>query len=448
MTSQLNTLPTAPQPSVEQQQHKRLRDLIAVNFGNTLEWYDWTIYTIFAPFFAAQFFNSANEASALLATLAVFAVGFVTRPLGGLLFGMYADRRGRKVSLTLAMSLTAGGSLFIAVAPTYANVGLAASLLLLVARLVQGLAHGGEMGTSVTYLVERAPAGRRALWGSTSWISVIAGTMLATGVGLAVNAGLTSEQTAAWGWRVAFGLGGVLAVYALYLRRRLAETDVFEKTAGSESENHQDRADAPARQPIGRRLAHNWRGVLIVMGLSAGGSITFYTWLIFAPTYAQVAKGQDATSALAAGLLAQVVFLVAIPTLGLLADRVGRKPLLYAFGIGFIALAFPLDAMIQGGFWSLFGAMSLALLVMACLFAVNGAVWAEVFPTHTRAAGVAAPLSFATAIFGGTAPYLNTWLSGNGMHHLFTGYLVVIAAVTLLTAWWAPETKDYALDRS
>jgi MHS family alpha-ketoglutarate permease-like MFS transporter len=431
-------------PTTRTIERKRVRDLIAVNFGNTLEWYDWTIYTIFAPFFAAQFFQSDNQASALLATLAVFAVGFVTRPLGGLLFGMYADRRGRKVSLTLAMSITAAGSLLIAAAPTYANVGLAASLLLLFARLVQGLAHGGEMGTSVTYLVERAPQHRRALWGSTSWISVITGTMLATSVGLVVNATLTAEQTATWGWRAAFGIGGVLALYALYLRRRLDETDVFHNT----TRTTRDLPQAPARQPIGRRLARNWRGVLIVMGLSAGGSIMFYTWLIFAPTYAQVAKGQDATTALTAALLAQVVFLVAIPLFGLLADRIGRKPLLYAFGIGFVALSFPLDAMIQGTFLSLFAAMSLALLILACLFAVNGAVWAEVFPTHTRAAGVAAPLSFATAIFGGTAPYLNTYLSQNGLHNVFTGYLVAIAALTLVTAWWAPETKDYALDRA
>lgn len=429
----------------DEHSHRRLRDLIAVNFGNTLEWYDWTIYTIFAPFFAAQFFNPENKTSALLATLAVFAVGFVTRPLGGLVFGMYADRAGRKVSLTLAMSLTAGGSLLIAVAPTYGNVGLLASVILVLARLVQGLAHGGEMGTSVTYLVERAPRNRRALWGSTSWVSVIAGTMLATGVGLLVNATLTDEQTAAWGWRVAFGLGGLLALYAVFLRRRLSETEVFEKTAGTTD------SGAVVARPHGsivERLRKNWRGVLIVMGLSAGGSITFYTWLIFAPIYAQVAKGQDATSALAAGLLAQVVFLVAVPSFGLLSDRVGRKPLLYAFGLGFVVLAYPLDAMIDGTFVTLFLAMSVALVVMACLFAVNGAVWAEVFPTHTRAAGVAFPLSFATAIFGGTAPYLNTYLSGNGMHHLFVGYLVAVAALTLLTAWWAPETKDLDLDRT
>lgn len=432
--------PTDVRPTGENGSGNRLRDLVAVNFGNTLEWYDWTIYTIFAPFFAAQFFNPQNEASALLSTLAVFAVGFVTRPLGGLLFGIYADRRGRKLSLTLAMSLTAAGSLLIAVAPTYGRVGLLASVLLVFARVVQGLAHGGEMGTSVTYLVERAPQNRRALWGSTSWVSVIAGTMLATCVGLLVNAVLTTEQTSAWGWRVAFGLGGLLALYAVYLRRRLVETDVFESTASEE-------VPTARRESIGRRLLTNWRGVLIVVGLSAGGSITFYTWLIFAPTYAQVAKGQDATSALAAGLLAQVVFLIAIPTLGLLSDRIGRKPLLYAFGIGFVALAYPLDALIQGSFWSLFAAMALALLVMACLFAVNGAVWAEVFPTHVRAAGVAFPLSFSTAIFGGTAPYLNTSLSGDGQHHLFVGYLVAVAALTLVTAWWAPETKDVDLDR-
>lgn len=171
----------------------RVRDLIAVNAGNSLEWYDWTIYSIFAVSFAGQFFPSDDPTAALLSALAVFAVGFVTRPIGGWLFGRYADRRGRKVSLTLAMSITALGSLAIAVAPTYGVIGVGASLLLLVVRLVQGLAHGGEMGTSVTYLVERAPSGRRALWGSTSWVSVFIGTILATLTGLLVNGVLDAD---------------------------------------------------------------------------------------------------------------------------------------------------------------------------------------------------------------------------------------------------------------
>lgn len=423
---------------VDTQGH-RARDLIAVNAGNTLEWYDWTIYTIFAPYFASQFFRSDDSVSALLATLAVFAVGFITRPLGGWLFGRYADRRGRKTALTLAMAIVAIGSLVIAVSPTYGAVGVLASVILLLARLVQGLAHGGEMGTAVTYLVERAPAGRRALWGSSSWVSVILGTILATLTGLAVTSLLTEAQIESWGWRFAFGLGGILGLYALWLRRQIQETAKVETDA------------APAagpRKPLSERLRPHLSGVAIVMGLSAGGSIMFYTWLIFAPTYAQVARGQDPDSALAAALLAQAVFLVALPLMGLLGDRVGRRPMIIAFGVGFLALSFPLNRMIDGSFGGLFLAMTIALLLLACLFAVNGAVWAEVFPTAVRAAGVAAPLSLATAIFGGTAPYLNTWFASNDLQDVFIWYLMAVTAITLLTGLLAPETRHWKLDRA
>lgn len=416
----------------------RARDLVAVNAGNTLEWYDWTIYTIFAPYFATQFFRTDDSVSALLATLAVFAVGFVTRPLGGWLFGRYADRRGRKTALTLAMAIVAVGSLVIAVAPTYGSVGVLASVILLVARLVQGLAHGGEMGTAVTYLVERAPDGRRALWGSTSWVSVILGTMLASLTGLALTSQLSDSQLESWGWRVAFGLGGVLGLYALWLRRQIQETARVDAAPVTRAQ----------RGKLSERLRPHLSGVAIVMGLSAGGSIMFYTWLIFAPTYAQIARGQDAGSALAAGLLAQVVFLIALPLMGLLGDRVGRKPMIIAFGVGFIALSFPLNRMIDGSFGGLFLAMTIALLLLACLFGVNGAVWAEVFPTAVRAAGVAAPLSLATAIFGGTAPYLNTWFASNDLQDAFIWYLMGVAGITLLTGLLAPETRDWRLDRT
>jgi len=175
---------------------RSLKDMLAVNFGNALEWYDWNVYTIFAPVFAAQIFHADNPTSELLATLAVFAVGFVARPIGGYVFGAYADRVGRKRSLFAAMMITALGSLIIAFTPTYGTVGVLASVILVVARLLQGLAHGGEMGTSVTYLVERAPQGRRGLFGATSWVSVVVGTILATLVGLAINTLLSQEQVA------------------------------------------------------------------------------------------------------------------------------------------------------------------------------------------------------------------------------------------------------------
>lgn len=435
--------------NIAAEKSKRIRDLVAVNFGNTLEWYDWTIYSIFAPYFAVQFFNSDNPTSALLSTLAVFAVGFVTRPLGGFLFGAYADRAGRRKSLTVAMMLTAFGSIAIAIAPTYGSVGVLASVLLLTARLLQGLAHGGEMGTSVTYLVERAPQNRRALFGSTSWVSVVLGTILATITGLILTSSLPSDDMKAWGWRIAFGIGGVLGLYALYLRRRLTETDAFEKA--SHSGENQSTAEALPSDQSGsagapkRGLLHYWRSILIVFGLSAGGSVMFYTWLIFMPTYAQVHFNQDPSSALVASLIAQVFFLGAVLGAGWLGDRIGRKPMVIAFGVAFVLLTIPIYNLVDGTFGTLLVAMLAALTALALLFGVNGAVWAEVFPTRVRAAGVAGPLSFATAIFGGTAPYVNAALGQAGHQDWFLYYLVAVAGITLLTGILMRETKNNSL---
>ncbi|MFL4473395.1 MFS transporter [Paeniglutamicibacter sp. MACA_103] len=429
---------TASAPSA-----RRITDLIAVNFGNSLEWYDWTIYSIFAPYFAVQFFKPENAASALLATLAVFAVGFITRPLGGFLFGAYADRVGRRKSLTLAMLITAAGSLVIAFAPTYGTIGIAASVVLLLVRLVQGLAHGGEMGTSVTYLVERAPHGRRAFFGSTSWFSVVLGTILATLTGLILTANLSETDVREWGWRIAFGIGGVLGLYALYLRRRLTETDAFEETSKTAEPDAGETVAASRKQG----LLHHWKAILVVFGLSAGGSIMFYTWLIFMPTYAQLHHGQDASSTLTASLIAQVYFLGAVLLAGWLGDRIGRKPMVIAFGIGSVLLTIPIHSLVDGSFAGLLTALLAALTVMALLFGVNGAVWAEVFPTRVRAAGVAGPLSLATAIFGGTAPYINAALTQSGHADWFLFHLIAVAAITLATGILMRETKDSNLIR-
>lgn len=415
---------------------RRIRDMIAVNFGNALEWYDWNIYTIFAPIFAVQIFNPENPTSALLASLAVFAVGFVARPIGGFVFGAYADRVGRKKSLFVAMLLTASGSLIIAVTPTYAATGVLASVILVAARLMQGLAHGGEMGTSVTYLVERAPRGRRALFGSTSWVSVVIGTMIATLTGIAVNSLLDESQIADWGWRIAFGIGGLLGVYALYLRRLISETESFNKSESAEVET---RAEQGATKRSG--LFTHWRGLLIVFGLSAGGSLMFYTWLIYLPTHAQVQYGIGAATALTASLIAQVLFLVAIISAGLLGDRIGRKPMIITFGVAFIVLPFPVNLMLDGTFAMLLTVQLITLGALAILFGINGAVWSEVFPTHVRAKGVATTLSAATAIFGGTAPYIITALSDQGNFDWFLIYLMVVSAATLATGLLMRETK-------
>lgn len=413
---------------------RRLKDLVAVNFGNILEWYDWNIYTIFAPYFAAKFFIDDDPASALLSTLAVFAIGFIARPVGGFVFGRFADKAGRKQALFLAMMLTAGGSLVIGMAPTAASVGVWAAVILVGARLLQGLAHGGEMGTSMTYLVERAPNGKRALFGSTSWVSVVMGTMLATIIGLLLNIMLDESMIDSWGWRVPFLIGGVLGLYALWLRKNIVET----------SEGHTSTNDAISTAPLAEKsgIFGYWRGLLLIFVTSAGGSLMFYNWLLYLPTHAQIKFEQSPDSTLAASLVAQLIFLLMILLFGYLGDKVGRKPLVIGFSAGFIALTIPLYSILSGSFITLVVAMVVSLTVLAMLFGINGALWAESLPTKYRATGVATTLSLATAMFGGTAPYVNQWLSNADKDFWFQIYLIVVASVTLFAGLFAKETKD------
>lgn len=425
MTIHAQTAPTAAR--------RQRRDLVAVNIGNALEWFDWNIYSIFAAYFAAQFFATGDPISDLLSTLAVFAAGFVMRPIGGWLFGRIADERGRRFSLTLAIVLAAAGSLLIAVAPTFETVGAFAGVVLLVARLVQGLAHGGETGSAFTYLAEIAPRERRALWASSPWLGVGVGTMGATGLGVLMTAVFTQEQLAEFGWRIPFAIGSLIGLYAIWIRRRM-----------SESELHVEAKAAQPRRSFGevaRELRQNWRPLLTIVGLTISGVVAFYTWFIFAPGYAVREFGMDANASLVAGLLGQAVFLVAIPVMGALADRWGRRPVLLVFSIGFAVLAFPLEGLLGADPVRLWLAMAIGSVLLAANCAPLGAVFAELVPTRVRATIIGIGYATAGAILGGTAPYLNTWLSSTGRHGLFVGYMIVLCVISTIVAVVMTETR-------
>lgn len=421
---------------------RQKRDLLAVNIGNALEWFDWNIYAIFAPFFAAQFFVSGDPVSSLLATLAIFAVGFLMRPVGGWVFGRIADERGRRFSLTLAILLAAAGSLAIAVAPTFESVGAFAGLVLLLARLLQGLSHGGETGSAFTYLAEMAPRERRALWSSTPWLGVAAGTMLATATGVLLTALLTDEQMAEFGWRIPFGIGALLGLYAIYIRRTMSESKVHtEARATAQAAG----AEKPSFKAVLAELARERRGLLQIVGLTISGVVAFYTWFIFAPGYAVRAFGMDPNASLVAGLLGQAVFLVAVPVMGWLSDKYGRRAVLMVFAAGFAVLAFPLEGMLNGNPLSLFGTMAIGSVLLAANCAPLGAVFAELVPTRLRATLIGLGYATSGAVFGGTAPYLNTWFSSIDMHGAFVGYMIVLCLISALVIARMPETKGTEL---
>jgi len=416
--------PTAPRTSTR-------KTLIGTGIGNAVEWYDWAIYATFTPFIASQLFSKSDPASAVLSTLAIFAVGFVARPFGGFLFGWIGDRIGRKASMTLAVGLASVGSLMIGIAPTFAAVGAFASLMLLVARLVQGLAHGGELPSSQTYLSEMAPKEHRGFWATLIYTSGTVGILFGTLLGAVLNMALSTEAMNAWGWRVPFLIGAAMGLYALIMRSRLHETDVF---AGE--------ALAEKKAAIWPQIVRHRKQALQVIGLTVGLTVIYYIWGVVAPSYATTALKIDRGEALWAGVVGNIVFIAALPFWGKLADRIGRKKVLWAGAIGAGLLHFPMTALLKDSAWQLAVSMSVMLIFIAASAAIVPAVYAELFPTSIRTVGVGVPYSICVALFGGTAPYLQQWL-GTSLQspQLFNVYAVALLAVSALFVFTIPETK-------
>lgn len=423
-----------------------LRTLVGTGSGNALEWYDWQIYVVFAPLFASQFFNPNDPAAAMLSSMAIFAAGFLMRPLGGLLFGWLADRTGRRTAMTSSITCAAIGSLVIACAPTYATIGVGASLLVLFARLVQGLAHGGELPAAQTYITEMAPNGRRGRWSSLIYVSGTSGVLAGTLLSAILSSTLPQEQLTAWGWRVPFVIGGVLSLYSLYLRRQLSETENFEQDADAERSRD---AKAPARRirESFRGMWENRKACLRVIGLTVGVTVVYYTWTVSAPSFATTSRGVPQESAMWAGVVAYVAFIIMLPLYGMLADRIGRRPLMIFAAIGLSIVTIPLNHMIQGEAWQLCLAMVLAMLFIAPITAISPTLFAEMFPTRVRAAAVGFPYAVAVALCGGTAPYLRQWLTGSGSEDLFLGYTIILMLIGLVVALRMPETKDVDLNQ-
>ncbi|WP_326623460.1 MFS transporter [Streptomyces decoyicus] len=414
----------------------RLRQLAAASIGNAVEWYDWYAYSFLAVYFAGQIFpeGAGNSLVPLLSTFAVFAVGFFMRPVGGLLMGAVADRRGRRTALTLTILLMGGGSLLVALTPTYAATGVLAPLILVVARLVQGLSVGGEFAASTTFLVESAGPGRRGLFSSFQYVSTTAGQLLASGTAALLAALLTEQQMGEWGWRVAFLVGALLSLLGLWIRRGAQETRSSEQQA----------ADRPG---IFEALRRHPRQSLLICGITAGGTIAYYTWTTYLPTYAQVNAGFDKGDSLTVGTLSLAFFALLQPLGGMLSDRIGRKPLLLGFSLGFAVLAVPLLHLVTDSFASLLLVQCAGMVLLTGYTAIAAAVNAEVFPARVRAAGIGFPYSLTVALFGGTAPYVGTWFKQAGHADLFPWYVSALCLVSFLVYLTLPETSRQKLEK-
>ena len=408
------------------------KSLLASAVGNVLEWYEWSAYAVFAPFIAAVVFDSSNPVSALLSTLAVFAVGFLMRPLGGIVFGRIADRRGRKFVLVTTMLMMAGGSLVIGIMPTYDSVGIWASVILLAARITQGFAHGGESATAYSYVSEIAPPHRRGMWGSVAFIAIFGGSALAYSVGGGVTSVLSNDAVAEWGWRIPFLIGALLALVALYLRRSMEESEVFDAQAGDDS----------PRIPRATVV----RAVLLMIGMTSGITAAHYTWTSYISTYAITQKNMNPDTAYWMLVVAQLIALVSLPFWGLLSDRIGRRPMLFAFAGLMFVLQFPLTAMITSAGWTLLVATTVALLVVSIPASVLSATLSESFPTKLRTQAIGFAYSISVAVFGGSSPYLNQLLVGQGIGWAFSIYIMVLCVFTGVACLFMRETKGIRLE--
>lgn len=411
---------------------RRLRSIAGGSIGNLVEWYDWYVYSAFSLYFAPAFFPNSDPTAQLLNSAAIFAVGFLVRPLGGWLLGSYADRRGRKAALLLSVWMMCIGSLVIALTPGYATIGIAAPVVLLIARLLQGLSLGGEYGTSATYLSEMATPARRGFFSSFQYVTLVCGQLLALTVLIVLQLLLTQQQIEAWGWRVPFVIGALCALVAMLLRSRLEETQSFTR----------ERQKQVTRSPL-RELLRHPRELGLVVGLTLGGTVAFYTYTTYMQKFLVNSAGMDRTTATLINVASLFVFMLLQPLVGALSDRIGRRPILIGFGLfGTLATLPILGALREvDDAWSAFALIMCALLIVSGYTSINAIVKAELFPTRVRALGVGLPYALTVALFGGTAEFIALWFKQIGNETGYDWYVTGCIAVSLLLYLTMRDTR-------
>jgi MHS family alpha-ketoglutarate permease-like MFS transporter len=414
---------------------QRLRNILGGSAGNFVEWFDWFAYSAFALYFSRAFFPDGDQTAQLLNAAAIFAIGFIARPVGAWLFGAYADRAGRRAALTLSVALMCGGSLMIAVIPT--GFGVASAALLLLARLVQGLSVGGEYGASATYLSEMAERHRRGLWSGFLYVTLTGGQLAALLLQVVLQRILTEQQLYDWGWRIPFVVGAALAVVVWWIRRGIHETRSFTAVSGAVSER--GRALILFRQYP--------KETFTVMALTAAGGVGFYTYTTYMQKLLVNSAGFDKplVSQLMTGLLA--IFMVLPPLAGWLADKVGhRRTMLASFG-GLAIVSVPvLGALSTATDPATAFVLALVPLVLFSGYSGLSAIFkAELYPAHVRALGVAVPYAIAQAIFGGNAETTALYLKKIGHESAFFWLVAALMVVGFLATLRLRETREHSL---
>ena len=410
----------------------RVGAVLGGSAGNLVEWFDWYTYSAMALYFAPIFFPSGDQTAQLLQSAAVFAVGFFARPAGAWLTGLYADRVGRKPALALSVGMMCGGSLVIAVTPGAATIGAAAPVILVLARVFQGLSLGGEYGASATYMSEMAAPRYRGFWSSFQYVTLIGGQLIALAVLIVLQHLLTAAEMAAWGWRIPFVIGAALAFVAYWLRKRLRESPSFVHAATSQTEP----------RGIGRLFLQYPREALTVLGFTAGGSMLFYVYTTYMQKFLTNTAGFSKDQATEISALSLIAFMCAQPVCGWLSDKIGRKPMMLAAFGGGALITWPVMTGVAHAdsqwlaFWLIFAAM----LVQSCYTSISAIVKAELFPAAIRTLGVAVPYALANALFGGTAEYVALWFKSAGHESGFYIYASLLAAISFVAALTLRET--------
>ena len=421
-----------PHYTTHEKRH-RIFSIVAASSGNLVEWFDFYVYAFSALYFAPSFFPKSDPTAQLLNTAGVFAAGFLMRPIGGWLFGRIADRKGRKTSMVISVTMMCGGSLLIACLPTYASIGALAPFLLLVARLFQGLSVGGEYGTTATYMSEVALRGQRGFYSSFQYVTLIGGQLLAVLVIVAMEQLMTTDEIKAWGWRIPFAIGALTAVVSLYLRRSLAETS-----------SDASRANKDAGTIAGLFRNHK-AAFFTVLGYTAGGSLIFYTFTTYMQKYLVNSAGMSIKTASNVMLVALFLYMCMQPVFGSLADRIGRRSNMLLFGALGALCTVPIMSVLNGvsNPYVALALIVLALAIVSFYTSISGIVKAEMFPPEVRALGVGLAYAVANAIFGGSAEYVALGLKSIGHESAFYWYVTVMMVIAFLVALRLPREPKY-----
>ncbi|WDS38089.1 MAG: MFS transporter [Pseudoxanthomonas sp.] len=410
--------------------HKSLKRSISNTLkgsaGNLVEWYDVYVYSVFASYFESKFF-SAGDKNATLYVWAIFAVTFLMRPIGAWFFGRYADRHGRRASLTLSVTLMAICSFGIAIVPTAATIGVGAAIVLVIARLLQGFATGGEYGASATYMSEAAVPGHRGLLSSFHYVTLVGGHVLAQLTLFLLLTFFSKEHVTEWGWRVGFAIGGVSAIVVFWLRRTMDESLSSSQIADAKS--------GGKSSSLKELFVNQWRPLLLCFLITAGGTLAFYTYSVTGPKMIQTAfAGDDVMKGTVLNLIALTVLMLLQPVGGWLSDVIGRKSLLVFFGVGSVAYTWYLITALpqQTTAGSAFAILVIGFVILTGYTSINAVVKAELFPTYIRALGVGLGYALANSVFGGTAPMLYQWAKGTKQMDTFIIYATAVMFVSLL----------------